>query len=62
MKNSYQSQFVHGGFENIQMDSAKPKITMCNYCCKLGHTSLECRFRNGGNKLNVTWVPKTRAE
>jgi hypothetical protein len=36
----------------------KQSTTMCNYCCKLGHTFLECRFRNVNNKHNVVWVPK----
>ena len=36
----------------------RKSTTMCNYCCHLGHTSLECRFRNANNKQNVVWVPK----
>ena len=38
--------------------SQKESTTMCNYCCHLGHTSLECRFRNANNKQKVVWVPK----
>ena len=38
----------------------KPSITFYNYCCKIGHTSLEYRFRNGDNNPNVVWVPKDK--
>ena len=55
-----QAQGFKGHNHNIYNNGTKSNIIFCNYCCKLGHTSLECRFRNGGNKLNVTWVLKTR--
>jgi ribosomal protein L15 len=48
----YQQMFKQGS------TTQKQSTTMCNYCCHLGHTSLECRFRNVNNKQNVVWVPK----
>jgi hypothetical protein len=48
----YQSTLKQGS------TTQKQSTTMCNYCCKFGHTSLECRFRNVNNKYNVVWVPK----
>jgi len=53
VKYQYQSTFKQGSI------AQKPSITFCNYCCKIGHTSLECKFRNGDNNSNVVWVPKT---
>ena len=37
-----------------------PTSAFCNYCCRHGHISLECKLRKGGNKLNVAWVPKVQ--
>jgi hypothetical protein len=34
-----------------------PTIIFCNYCCKIGHISLDYDFRKKSNK-NVVWVPK----
>jgi len=43
---------------NQSSTTQRKSTTMCNYCCHLDHTSLECRFRNVNNKQNVVWVPK----
>ena len=48
----YQPMFNQGS------TSQKQSTTMCNYCCHLGHISLECKFRNPNNKQNVVWAPK----
>jgi hypothetical protein len=37
-----------------------PTSVFCNYCCKHGHISLECKFRKGNNMSNVVWVPKIK--
>jgi hypothetical protein len=34
-----------------------PTRIFCNYCCKIGHISLDCDFRKRNNK-NIVWVPK----
>jgi hypothetical protein len=47
IKHQYQSTFKQGSI------AQKSSITFCNYCCKIGNTSLECRFRNGDNNSNV---------
>jgi len=52
IKSNYNATFKQGSI------AQKPLITFCNYCCKVGHISLECRFRNRDNNPNVVWVPK----
>ena len=61
LKCHFQNHFKQGPTINIPHPSIsrKPTLIFCNYCCKVGHISLECRFRKRNNMSNVIWVPKS---
>jgi hypothetical protein len=44
----------------VQSSDKKFLNVFCNYYCKLGHISIECKFRNGDNKTNVVHVHKSK--
>jgi hypothetical protein len=53
LKESYQNTFVKG----------RKKCQTCvfyNYCCHIGHMSLDFKFRKKNNITNVIWVPKIK--
>jgi exopolysaccharide biosynthesis protein len=47
----------HFKFHFVQEKDHIPTRIFYNYCCKIGHISLDCNFRKKNNK-NVAWVPK----
>ena len=53
VKAKFESRFVKG--ETLEN---KPTRAFCNYCCRLGHISLDCKIRNLSNKVGVSWVPR----
>ena len=53
VKAQFQNRFIKG--ETLEN---KPTRAFCNYCCKLGHISLDCRIRNLSIKGEISWVPK----
>ena len=54
LKHHFKGHFVKG-----KDNENRPTCAFCNYCCKLGHISLECKFRKSSNNSKVTWVPKS---
>lgn len=38
----------------------KTNLILCNYCCKQGHTSVDCWFMRKNNISNVVWMSKSR--
>jgi hypothetical protein len=46
LKNHYHSHFV----QNCYLKSSN---IFYNYCCKVGHISVECQFRKGNNNTSV---------
>jgi hypothetical protein len=53
LKDDYHNRFV-------KVVVNPPTSAFCNYCCKHGHISLECKYRKGSNMNNVVWVPKIK--
>jgi hypothetical protein len=53
LKESYQNTFVKG--------SKKSQICVFyNYCCYIGHISIDCKLRKENNIINFIWVPKIK--
>jgi hypothetical protein len=53
LKDDYHNRFV-------KVVVNPPTSAFCNYYCKHGHISLECKFRKGSNMSNAAWVPKIK--
>jgi hypothetical protein len=53
LKDDYHNRFV-------KVVVNPPTSALCNYCCKHGHISFECKYRKGSNMHNVAWVPKIK--
>jgi hypothetical protein len=53
LKSHYQTHFVKGS-------EKKTTTVFYNYCCNIGHTSIECELRKGSNNSKVIWVPKSK--
>ena len=53
VKTQFKNRFIKGE----TLDN-KPTRVFCNYCCQLGHISLDCRIRSMNNKGKVTWIPR----
>ena len=53
LKQHFETHFVKG-----KVNESKPTCAFCNFCCKLGHISLDCKIRKSNNNCNMVWVPK----
>ena len=55
LQNHYNKNFIKGSKE-----TPSPTCSFCNYCCQVGHISLECPLRKPTSSSNVMWVRKDR--
>jgi hypothetical protein len=57
-----QAQGLKESYQNTFVKSSKNSQTcvFCNYCCHIGHISLDCKHRKENNIVNVVWVPKIK--
>jgi outer membrane cobalamin receptor len=57
-----QAQGLKEGYQNTFVKGSKKSQTcvFCNYCCHIGHISLDCKLRTENNIINVVWVPKIK--
>ena len=53
LKQHFRTHFVKSVEKGNKLTSA-----FCNYCCKLGHISLECKVKKASNNKQFAWVPR----
>jgi hypothetical protein len=57
-----QAQGLKDDFHNrfVKVKVNPPTNAFCNYCCRHGHISLECKFKKPSNMTSVAWIPKIK--
>ena len=53
LKQHFRAHFVKSIGKEDKSTSA-----FCNYCCKLGHISLECKAKKSSTNKQFAWVPR----
>jgi hypothetical protein len=61
-KHKTQAQGLKESYQNTFVKCSKKSQTCVfyNYCCHIGHISLDCKLRKENNITNIVWVSKIK--